>query len=132
MASHKKRFCPKGHDTFVIGRRKDGYCRSCSSIQKQKYKKLHPEKAANWQLKHDFGITLEQKQKIACQQNNSCLICEERVILVVDHCHTTGIIRGLLCNRCNRAIGLFKDNPILLQKAVDYLLHFLPVLNHPI
>jgi len=41
--------------------------------------------------------------------------------LSVDHCHATGRIRGLLCAKCNQAIGLMKDNPIFLRRAADYV-----------
>lgn len=61
-------------------------------------------------------------------QNNSCAICgtppppvNYRTHLDVDHCHTTGVVRGLLCNNCNRGLGHFKDNPELLIKAAQYL-----------
>jgi hypothetical protein len=41
--------------------------------------------------------------------------------LAIDHCHQTNRIRGLLCSNCNRALGLFRDSPAILQKAIDYL-----------
>ncbi len=41
--------------------------------------------------------------------------------LVIDHCHSTGAIRGLLCSNCNTAIGLLSDNPEIIRKAADYL-----------
>ncbi len=43
-------------------------------------------------------------------------------MLAVDHCHDTGFVRGLLCNRCNVGIAQFGDNPDNIQKAIDYLL----------
>jgi len=67
-------------------------------------------------------------------QNNKCLICDNEEStrnsrgdvrpLCVDHCHTTGKVRGLLCNRCNSGLGNFNDNVELLKKAQDYLLTF--------
>jgi len=63
-------------------------------------------------------------------QNNVCAICfEEGFImaehhqakLMVDHCHTTGRVRGLLCHNCNRALGLLKDNKSRFRSAITYL-----------
>jgi hypothetical protein len=58
-------------------------------------------------------------------QNNCCKICEkvfaDSVDTCVDHCHTTKKVRGLLCNHCNRAIGLFKESLQSLENAVQYL-----------
>ncbi len=63
-------------------------------------------------------------------QKHVCAICkkEETVknrgkirCLAIDHCHTTGKVRGLLCSRCNTGLGLFKDNPEYLQNAITYL-----------
>jgi hypothetical protein len=44
----------------------------------------------------------------------------------IDHCHKTKIVRGTLCNNCNRALGLFKDNKMILQAAVNYLEKWVP------
>jgi hypothetical protein len=66
------------------------------------------------------------------EQDRLCAICgsrENRKIngkyateLSIDHCHRTGKVRGLLCHCCNLALGLFKDNPALLEKAASYLM----------
>lgn len=70
-----------------------------------------------------FGLTIEQYNQIALQQNGRCAICGNppNRWLVVDHCHQTGIIRGLLCELCNFGLGQFKDNPETLIKAIAYL-----------
>jgi hypothetical protein len=44
-----------------------------------------------------------------------------KVKIVVDHCHTTGAIRGLLCHNCNRALGLLKDDINVIKNAINYL-----------
>lgn len=59
-------------------------------------------------------------------QNGKCAICnitteENGKDFAVDHCHTTGKVRALLCNNCNTGIGTFKDKPELLTKAIQYL-----------
>lgn len=59
-------------------------------------------------------------------QGGVCAICEKARKLVVDHDHETGKVRGLLCNQCNTALGLFKDDTVSLARAVEYLKQSLP------
>jgi hypothetical protein len=98
----------------------------------REYRKQNPEKHKNMDLKKHFGITLDDYNLILEQQNNVCAICgkpehifnsrtQKTLSLSVDHCHTTGKIRGLLCSHCNHAIGKFNDDVELLQKAIEYL-----------
>lgn len=83
-------------------------------------------------LKRHYGITINQYFEMHEKQNGVCAICEQPETsvdknskkvrkLAVDHCHTTGKIRGLLCGSCNKAIGAFKDSTKLLNKAINYL-----------
>ena len=75
-------------------------------------------------FKFKYGITLEQYHELLKIQNNVCAIClkpDKSKNLAVDHCHQSNKIRGLLCSKCNRALGYFHDDPILLTKAADYL-----------
>ena len=76
-------------------------------------------------LKKHYGISQEEFDSMSLAQNHCCKICKwpagENRALDVDHCHLTGKIRGLLCNKCNRGLGLFKDNPSLLISAASYL-----------
>ena len=78
-------------------------------------------------LKRMFGITLEKYQSMAEKQDGKCAICNKEEdckrnkVLCVDHDHDTGEIRGLLCNTCNRGLGLFKDSVDSLQAAIKYL-----------
>ncbi len=83
----------------------------------------HPEiKRAN-ELKHRYGISLEQYELILASQNGVCAICRKKPkgLLCVDHCHTTGMVRGLLCTKCNTALGFYDDDPDRTQAATDYL-----------
>lgn len=83
-------------------------------------------------LKSKYGITIEQYNQIHSEQNGVCEICGETETIInpttgetwhlaVDHNHKTGLVRALLCGKCNKAIGLLQDNPDLLRKAADYL-----------
>ena len=76
-----------------------------------------------------WGLSYEEFKALSAQQNNCCAICgqpEPRTgfELAIDHCHKTNKRRKLLCSVCNSGLGFFKDNPILLRKAADYLEEF--------
>lgn len=78
-------------------------------------------------LRLKYNITLDQYDIILEQQDYKCRICskphlyEKRTNLFVDHCHKTGVVRGLICNSCNKGLGDFKDNIDFLEKAIIYL-----------
>ena len=83
----------------------------------------HPQ-----EIRQDYGITIDQYNEMFSKQNGCCGICGKHQSneemgrrLAVDHCHTTKKVRGLLCRKCNTALGLFRDNPELIQKALSYL-----------
>jgi len=131
-------------------KRKDGrhgHCKTCVLARVSKYradnldkvraaqrlsKKRRPDVYRNKNLKYQYGITLDDYNRMLVQQNHTCAICHQpetmlhprsgRVKeLAVDHCHSTGTVRGLLCNRCNTTIGLFNDDPETLRAAIAYL-----------
>lgn len=78
-------------------------------------------------LKYVYKISLDIFNAMKESQNYCCVICgrHEDVVgkhkLVVDHCHESKKVRGLLCSNCNTALGQFKDDVRLLQNAIDYL-----------
>jgi len=76
-------------------------------------------------LRLAYGVTLQEYASLFDQQGGVCAICKGKPdiwnTLAVDHCHVTGRIRGLLCNKCNSILGLAKDQPGLLVKACRYL-----------
>jgi hypothetical protein len=77
-------------------------------------------------IRKQYGITLEEYNNMLEAQDYKCAICgnEDEVEgrrLAIDHCHSTGDVRGLLCGKCNRGLGLFYDNQELLNKAIQYL-----------
>mgnify|MGYP003351223770 CR=1 FL=1 len=78
-------------------------------------------------LQKNYGITQQEYDDKLQKQNYSCYLCKSPVTgkaLAVDHCHTTNVIRGMLCNHCNRGLGHFKDDPQLLEFARIYLLSY--------
>ena len=81
----------------------------------------------NNQLKKRYNISLEEYHSLLLIQEGKCKICKtttpgrKRKGFMVDHCHKTGIVRGLLCVQCNLAIGQFNDNPEIVKIAAKYL-----------
>lgn len=76
----------------------------------------------NEKYKQKYGLTLDDVNRMHVEQNYKCAICDGTFdLLVVDHCHATGKVRGLLCDRCNVGIGCLKDDEVLLENAIKYL-----------
>lgn len=76
-----------------------------------------------------YGISNEKWQEMFAEQNGCCKICGSHQSAVkgplnVDHCHSSKKVRALLCQNCNRGLGMFKDSPELFDKAREYLLSF--------
>lgn len=87
------------------------------------------EKARDNRLKREYHITLEEYNIILKHQGYRCAICRKyaksfKTRLAVDHCHTQGWVRGLLCMTCNRALAKFRDSIDLLESAAYYLFEF--------
>ena len=68
-----------------------------------------------------YGIDAETVAARFKAQDGLCKICREGAAEHLDHDHKTGATRGLLCGHCNRALGMFRDDPVRLQSAIDYL-----------
>ena len=85
----------------------------------------NPDLTRNTYYKYMFGITLSQYKEMLTKQNGVCGICSSVNIngnyLSIDHNHTTGKVRGLLCMKCNAALGSFGDSKDSLKKAIEYL-----------
>lgn len=104
---------------------------------RQKYPERVREKSRRWRLKwksanrwigYRYGITAQEYDALLASQGEKCGICgclPERAgrygKLSVDHAHETGLVRGLLCDQCNRGLGAYSDSPMLLRRAADYL-----------
>ena len=116
---------------------KSPHCKVCDNKRRKKWREDNPERnqasQRNRNLLKRYGITLAEYQSLFEAQGCKCGICgvvenysghtgpRKEWSFSVDHCHTTGKIRGLLCNDCNRALGLFKDDKELLKSAIVWL-----------
>jgi hypothetical protein len=112
-------------------------CKVCRNKINKERKERDPSiyRRIEWpsKLKRLYGITVDQYYSMLESQGGGCAICETKVpssrkrkyasieMFFVDHCHTTGKVRGLLCSRCNRGIGFFDDSIDKLNSAVNYL-----------
>jgi hypothetical protein len=94
------------------------------NFYKEKYPEKRKEYCKNASLKKLYGITKEKYKELMAISGNKCMICQNSPTnksLHVDHCHSTGILRGILCHGCNTALGLFRDDVSVLNSAIDYL-----------
>lgn len=123
-----------------------GWCKDCWKVHKKEYANKNYEeiKARDTakrkkQLEQDplyfrklaykrlYNITLEDYDLMLKYQNYSCAICKsdspggQNINFLVDHCHITGRVRGLLCALCNFGVGAFSDSSVQLNSAIEYL-----------
>jgi len=102
-------------------------CKKCANEDaKLRYKKDNGDKMSWNMRKYRYGITKNDFMKLKDKQFGLCTICYEKLPedkkIHVDHDHETGKVRGLLCPRCNIAVGIFENNKNLIGNIVDYLL----------
>lgn len=107
---------------------RQSYCKKCHNIKSRD--EYSSDRMKDYDLKKLYGISLDDYEQLFNEQEGSCKICSRHISelnhghkknLCVDHNHDTGKIRGLLCDKCNRGLGLFCDDETMLLKAVDYL-----------
>lgn len=82
-------------------------------------------KVARGKRIRSYGISENQFDQMMINQDGKCYICKGdngSIALCIDHDHLTGKVRGLLCNKCNRGLGLFLDDLVLLKRAMKYLI----------
>lgn len=119
----KKAFCINNHDTRIVGRYTGNYeCKECSRLRRINSK----SHIRNLAYKRTFGITLQEYNDLFVKQNGLCKGCyihqrDLKIAFAVDHNHTTGKVRGLLCGNCNVSIGNAKDSPEILRRLADYV-----------
>lgn len=90
--------------------------------KQRRYVRNNPERAKDSIRKSRYGVPVGWYSEQYAIQEGKCLVCSRfSEILSIDHDHSTGEVRGLICNPCNAGIGLLQDDPSLLRKAADYL-----------
>lgn len=106
-------------------RHRQSWCRSCMRGNYRRWRDSDPSRAARVarrsNLKSSYGITVEQYEALADAQGRACAICRKGKKLLVDHDHATGAVRGLLCLKCNSALGSLGDDVAGLRRALAYL-----------
>lgn len=97
------------------------YCKPCY-VRKidDNRNRLHGS-TRNYHLKHRYGITAADYDRMLAEQGGLCALCQERPAEHVDHDHLTGRVRGLLCFCCNQGLGNFRDRADVLQLAIGHL-----------
>lgn len=116
---------PEEKEKLRIARRKyyDRNKKYLASLKKT-WARKNPDKIRSCKLRKKFGWTIDDYNSQLTKQGGRCGICMERPAskrLGTDHCHKHGNVRGLLCDRCNTGLGLFRDDPDILRMALFYL-----------
>jgi len=105
--------------------------RPCRKEEQEKARKtwseMSFEERAEYHYKKKYKLSYSEVENKLEQQNNKCVCCATPLTLkgenrgVVDHCHSTGKIRDILCNHCNKVLGLVKESENTLQNMLNYL-----------
>lgn len=110
--------------SVTASRRKDPTShRRSSKAWREKNVERHADNNARWR----YGVEHGTYAKMLAEQNGRCAICKTETPggragrFHIDHCHDTGVIRGLLCTNCNTGLGQLKHDPDLIRKAIEYL-----------
>lgn len=136
------RYCPECDDWlprdrfYKDARAASGLTRRCRQhhmARAYESRKRHRPVSSRWEsqresfLRRKYGIGLADYHRMFEEQRGLCAICHSpdsrngNRSMVVDHDHSTGQVRGLLCGTCNTALGKFRDDPTILRSAIRYL-----------
>ena len=99
-------------------------CRECDNSYNARWRSENKEHSANHHLIKRYGISLDEKKSLLRLQGWKCAICHAPITERghLDHNHYTGVVRGVLCYPCNKALGAFKDSPKIVKNAYQYLI----------
>lgn len=97
-------------------------CKQCTTTENKEWVENNKDKKKNSHYRRTYGISYSEVIHRHSVVNNKCEVCaEEKELLAVDHCHTTGKVRGLLCMRCNLLLGKIEENKDIIFKLFNYL-----------
>jgi len=125
-------------DFYMTRRKKHGYrlsihakCKVCHLQQVHNRYAANPEKYRLARKRYLYGIEEDEYNRLYQEQKGLCAICRGAAHprygkLVVDHDHETGRVRGLLCNNCNVAVGMLKEDPTIFEAGARYVRDFRP------
>ena len=113
----------------ILGKR--WQCKACDRVAALRYRKKnairYKQSGRNYQIKKKYGLSSQDFDMMMNSQNNSCDICGTHIKdygkdkFDIDHDHTTGKVRALLCGQCNTSLGLAKDDQVILMRMIEYL-----------
>lgn len=116
--SRRTNVCKRCENAFRSARRTESYAARLEPDARKLYYRKH-------RLMNRYGISIEDYDDMLSEQGGACAVClstpEVDRLLCVDHSHDTGEVRGLLCDKCNRAAGHCGDDPELLEALAEYL-----------
>jgi len=97
----------------------------CVECKREADKPSNIKAGKKYRVKKEYGLTPQQVDDMMIAQGGKCAICNDVLGSThhaqIDHCHATGVVRGLLCINCNWMLGKSRDNPVTLRAAADYL-----------
>ena len=116
----------KPHPPLVPGETKEDRLRRQKRESYARAKAKNPRLSLERTLKKKYGLAIEDYDQMLIEQDNKCYVCsqpptDKETRLAVDHCHTTGRVRKLLCNSCNSALGFVDDDVSRLSSLIAYL-----------
>ena len=122
--------CPKCGDNNLLRDEVNLYtnggiiCKKCQKKYNKEYRAKNKDKCKSYELKRYYGITIKEYNKLSESQLHGCAICKQPAVkdkLSVDHDHKTNEIRGLLCQNCNAALGMLKEDEDIIWNMLEYL-----------
>lgn len=111
---------------YTMKHNRANLCKMCDN-ERAKYYNRDEKKRLNTYYKKNYNISYQEVQEMIEEQNYRCKICDKTegetklTKFVIDHCHTTGEVRGILCGKCNTALGHLEDDVARLARAIEYL-----------